>query len=398
MSDEALRRRLRHLAANDDDHLSLAAQERVLANVLATGPRLIRRARIERIAWRAAGATLAAAAAATLWLRVGADTFGSSGLVSKSADPPRGQSRVAATPPPTRAGESRGAPVNAAFRSFGDTQALDLGKTAYAVAAPGSEAVLEQSTSCRTVIALHKGRVSVHARDLGGGELLVRTRDAEIAVNGTVFSVSLEDGDVAVEVAEGTVVVQKPGASVRRVTAGTRVAFAKDLVAETALASEAKQTLLETTEAAPAPAPMFDADQTARAEEPRSRTSENQSSERLLSRADALRRSGDLEGARRLYREVGNGSGPSAEAAWLALARMELAAGNAKAARNATLEREKRFKSGALGPEALWINVRTNRQAGNTAAARRAAEDLVRRWPKSPQAAAAKRWLDEGSE
>jgi Tfp pilus assembly protein PilF len=396
MSDEALRRRLRHLAANDDDHLSIAAQERVIANVLATGPGLIRRARIERIAWRAAGATLAAAAAATLWLRVGADTLGSSGPVSKATNPPSEQG-IATAPPPLRACESRGAPVNAAFRSSGEAQALDLGKIAFAVTAPGSEAVLEQSTSCRTVIALHKGRVSVHARDLGGGELLVRTRDAEVAVKGTVFSVSLEGEDVAVEVAEGTVVVQKPGASVRRVTAGTRVAFAKDLVAETALASEAKQTLLETTQAAPAPVPMFDADQTARADEPgRARANENQSSDRLLKRADALRLSGDLDGARRLYREVGSGSGPSAEAAWLALARMELAAGNAKAAKNATMERDKRFKSGALGPEALWITVRTNRQAGNTAAARRAAEDLVRRWPKSPQAAAAKRWLNEG--
>jgi Tfp pilus assembly protein PilF len=396
MSDEALRRRLRHLAANDDDHLSIAAQERVIANVLATGPGLIRRARIERIAWRAAGATLAAAAAATLWLRVGADTLGSSGPVSKTTNPPSEQG-ITTAPPPLRACESRGAPVNAAFRSSGEAQALDLGKIAFAVTAPGSEAVLEQSTACRTVIALHKGRVSVHARDLGGGELLVRTRDAEVAVKGTVFSVSLEGEDVAVEVAEGTVLVQKPGASVRRVTAGTRVAFAKDLVAETALASEAKQALLEATQAAPAPVPMFDADQTARADEPgRTRASENQSSDRLLKRADALRLSGDLDGARRLYREVGNGSGPSAEAAWLALARMELAAGNANAARNATLEREKRFKSGALGPEALWINVRTNRQAGNTAAARRAAEDLVRRWPKSPQAAAAKRWLEGG--
>ena len=53
MSDEAVRRRLRHLASNDDDHLPIAAQERVAASVVATGPRLMRRARIERIAWRA---------------------------------------------------------------------------------------------------------------------------------------------------------------------------------------------------------------------------------------------------------------------------------------------------------------------------------------------------------
>jgi hypothetical protein len=397
MSDEALRRRLRQLASNDDDHLSMAAQERVVASVLATGPSLIRRARIERIAWRAAGAALAAAAAATLWLRVGADTFGSSGPVAKAMDTPSSQnSVVAVAPPAARPCESRSAPANAAFRSAGGGQALELGKIAFAVTEPGSEAVLEQSTSSKTVIALHKGRVSVHARDLGGGELLVRTRDADVAVKGTVFSVALEGDDVAVEVAEGTVVVQKPGASLRRVTAGTRVEFAKDLVAETALGSPARQALLEATRAVEPPAAMFDADQTARADEPgRARASESQSPERLLTRADALRLSGDLEGARRLYREVGKGKGPTAQAAWLALARMELAAGDAKAARDA-LERQKRFKDGALGPEALWISVRTNRQAGNTAAARRAAQDLVRRWPHSPQAAAAKRWLESG--
>lgn len=397
MSDEALRRRLRHLAANDGDQLSVEAQQRVLANVLATGPRLIRRARIERIAWRAAGATLAAAAAATLWLRIGADTLGSTGPVTKAADPSSGQSPVAAAPRAARACESRSVPANAAFQSAGKAQALNLGKLAYAVTEPGSEAVLEQSTACRTVIALHKGRVSVHARDLGGGELLVRARDADVAVRGTVFSVSLEGEDVAVDVAEGTVVVDKPGTSTRRVSAGTRVAFAKDLVAESALGSEARQALLETTLAVEAPIPMFDADQTARTDDTgRARTTENQTSERLLSRADALRLSGDLDGARRLYREAGKGSGTSAEAAWLALARMELAAGDAKAARNATLERQKRFKGGALGPEALWISVRTNRQVGNMAAARQAAEDLVRRWPNSPQSAAARRWLQGG--
>ncbi len=390
MSDEVMRRKLRSLAADDDEQLPLAAQERVLQNVLISGPGLVRRARRERLALRLGGVALAAAAAAALWFRIGTGSVEPVANLGKTMDP--GRTHSAQPRPAQRPCESRSAPANTAFHG----QALDLGSIAYAVTEPGSTATLEQSTSCRTVIALGSGKVSIHARDLGGGELVVHARDADVAVHGTVFAVALEGEDVVVEVAEGVVAVNKPGVSGRRVTAGTRVTFAQGLVAESELAARDRQSLLEKTLAVPAQAAAFDADQAARSEEAsRARASSNSASERLLSRADALRRAGDLEGARRLYREAGNGSGPSAEAAWLALARMELAAGDAKAARDATSERQKRFKGGALGPEALWISVRTYRQAGNTDAARKAAEDLVRRWPRSPQAAAAKRWLDE---
>ena len=182
MSDEALRRRLRQLAANDDDQLSALAQERVLANVLATGPRLIRRARIERIAWRAAGATLAAAAAATLWLRIGADTLGSSGPLTKASDPANGQGHSRQSGPLPRPCESRSVPANAAFQAAGNGQALDLGKLAVR-GRPNRAARRSSSRALRVgpSFVLRKGRVSVHARDLGGGELLVRARDADVS-------------------------------------------------------------------------------------------------------------------------------------------------------------------------------------------------------------------------
>jgi tetratricopeptide (TPR) repeat protein len=394
MSDEVMRRRLRALAVEDDQQLSPAAQERILQSVLATGPGLVRRGRRERMVWGISGVALAVAAAAALWFRIGPASLEPTANLNKTTEPAR--AHAPQQRPAARACESRSAPANAAFHASGSGQALDLGTIAYAVTESGSTATLEQSSSCRTVIALDTGRVSIHARDLGGGELVVRARGADVAVRGTVFAVELEGEDVVVEVAEGTVVVNKAGVSDRRVPAGTRVTFAQGLVAESALSTQDRQALLETTLAVPAPAPALDADQAQRSEETsRARPSTNNASERLLSRADTLRRAGDLDGARRLYREAGNGSGPSAEAAWLALARMELAAGDAKAARDATTERQKRFKGGALGPEALWISVRTYRQAGNTDAARKAAQDLVRRWPKSPQAAAAKRWLAE---
>jgi Tfp pilus assembly protein PilF len=114
----------------------------------------------------------------------------------------------------------------------------------------------------------------------------------------------------------------------------------------------------------------------------------------LLARAEKLRRAGKHDEARSLYRVVGAGSGATAEAAWLALARMELGTGNAAGAQRAASERRARFGGGSLGPEARWIDVRTYRLAGDESAARRAARDLVARWPRSPQADAARRWLD----
>jgi Tfp pilus assembly protein PilF len=114
----------------------------------------------------------------------------------------------------------------------------------------------------------------------------------------------------------------------------------------------------------------------------------------LLARAEGLRRSGDYEAARGLYRRVGAGAGATAEAAWLALARMELALGRTDAARQAAASRRDRFGQGSLGPEAQWLEVRIHRQAGQDDLARQVARDLIVRWPTSPQAAAAQRALD----
>jgi Tfp pilus assembly protein PilF len=87
------------------------------------------------------------------------------------------------------------------------------------------------------------------------------------------------------------------------------------------------------------------------------------------------------------------GQGATAEAAWVALARMELTLGHAAQAREATKQRQKRFGQGTLSPESQWIDVRTYRQTGDLARARALAEELVRRYPTSPQARAASQWL-----
>ncbi len=112
-----------------------------------------------------------------------------------------------------------------------------------------------------------------------------------------------------------------------------------------------------------------------------------------LTLAEAARRSGDFARARELYRRAADGKGVTAEAAWVALARMELSLGHAAAALDATRRRQERFGQGTLAPEALWIDVRTYRQTGDLARARELSTKLVERWPSSPQARAAQLWL-----
>lgn len=115
----------------------------------------------------------------------------------------------------------------------------------------------------------------------------------------------------------------------------------------------------------------------------------------LVRRAEAARASGDLATARRLYREAGAASGPTAEAAWLALARLELRSGAAAQARVALDERRRRFGDGRFGAETAWIGVRAARAAGDHARARREAQELIRQFPRSAQAGAARELLGE---
>jgi hypothetical protein len=112
-----------------------------------------------------------------------------------------------------------------------------------------------------------------------------------------------------------------------------------------------------------------------------------------LTLAEEARRAGDYPEARELYRRAGEGTGVTAEAALVALARMELSLGHAAAAREATKRRQERFGRGTLSPEALWIDVRSYRQSGDLSKARELANELVDRWPSSPQARAASQWL-----
>ena len=418
MLDETLRRRVVEIAAADPVRLDDAARERIVRRVVSEGPGIVRRARRARFALMAAGPTLAVAAAAAVLLRHPVDKGREGDAVPARA--------VAAS---VCAG--RVAPVGATFvaASDGVSSELDLGAVAIAVAEPGAEVRVADVAPCRTVIALDKGRVTVHAKDLGGGELTVHARDGEVTVHGTIFAVTQSTDSLVVEVAEGRVRV-KDRAGDHWVSAGERLLVSAVGVAQGSLAPERAKALrgavgalavvgLETLEAVPEQAAVAGhavhtategvASQRApaRAEAPTAEAVDLGSSEKpeakpvpraagssdLLAKADEARHSGDYASARDLYRRAAVGQGPTAEAAWVALARMELSLGHAALAREATKQRQDHFGQGTLAPEALWIDVRTYRQGGDPARARTLSEELVRRWPSSPQARAAEQWL-----
>jgi tetratricopeptide (TPR) repeat protein len=113
----------------------------------------------------------------------------------------------------------------------------------------------------------------------------------------------------------------------------------------------------------------------------------------LLASAEQARHAGDYTQARELYRRAAVGTNVTAEAAWVALARMELSLGHAAQALEATKHRQERFGRGTLSPEALWIDVRSYRQMGDLSRAKELASKLVEQYPASPQARAAQQWL-----
>jgi Tfp pilus assembly protein PilF len=76
---------------------------------------------------------------------------------------------------------------------------------------------------------------------------------------------------------------------------------------------------------------------------------------------------------------------------WL---RLELESGDPAAARSVLVHYQKAFPAGRLETEALWLKVRVLQAQGEREPARSAAQELVQRFPTTPQAKAARRILD----
>lgn len=224
----------------------------------------------------------------------------------------------------------------------------------------------------------------MHARDLGGGELLVRTAEADVVVRGTRFSVSRAGESTRVELEEERVAIVTGGRERVRVRAGQAVRIASgevmrdEIGAADAAGPDAPSAsgAVRASRRGPGPAP---------------------SAGELAARAARLEAAGDVAGARRLYRRAGAMSGYDAQAALLALARLELRQGRHDDARAALAAHRRRFGATALSVEALALAVRVARARGSRDEARRIAGELIERYPGTPQAEQARRWL-EGEE
>ena len=421
--DEHARARLRALADDGGQELDDAARSRIAQRVAAHGPRVLRRARRTRTALSLGGVALVVglAAVAAPWL--GARAPGESARApargeaqrvlpdgtarpGSSASGTQGAAAQVAAGPAARACEQREAPTADALVVEG-ARRYALGALGSVVAAQGSALVLDGSDPCRVIVRLDEGRVAVHAADLGGGELRVVTPGGEVIVHGTVFAVEHRASGLTVDVDEGRVAVTRsdrhvmvdPGRRVRMTRAGevvqeplpagdrARLRTALDLDSRAAAPS---------VPAAPAVAAAESGAQTREAAASANATPADRnavlSADALVAEADALWRKGDIASAREHYRGAGALGGATAEAAWLALARRELSAGRASAARAALASYHARFPRGKLAAEALGIEFRAALQQDDVRAARRIAQQLQRRHPDTPQAQAAARW------
>jgi hypothetical protein len=400
--DDEVGARLRALAARERAALDADAEGRIAASLAQRGPGLVRRARRTRRALQV-GTTLCALALA----------WGASRLIAPAPSVVR---RVEPRPAPALQPAARAATARACELRAGtepalaagageDAQRIELGATGVLLAEAGSAVWLDAGDACRVRVRLQTGAVLVHAVDLGGGELRVATDRGDVVVRGTLFRVARAQDALTVEVAEGNVsVVQHGRTLVPAVAAGQRArlvdgqaAVLEPLTAAERAALIARLVLPSALPSAPgepraSSAASDDDHASARAS---GGDASRRSAGRLVQEADGLWREGRLELARARYREAGALHGPTAEAAWLALARRELSAGRAAAAQQALLAYATRFPRGALVAEAAGIGFRAALERGDLALARRQAELLARRYPETVQAEAAKRWLAE---
>ena len=413
--DDETGARLRALAAAGRSQLEPAAQDRIAQRVASEGPRVLRRARRTRVAVRAGGALCAVAVALLWWnarpaaepkpaiasqqrrargaeqtneeLRAGAATLRMGAVVDPRACASRGVPELVPSAVPA-------VPEGTARAS---AQRFELGALGVVVSDARSAFWLDARDPCQLKLRLQEGRVSVHAADLGGGELRVVTPSGDVVVHGTQFAVEHTRRALTVEVAEGRVALQRAGRDVvPAIAAGQRMRA----VAETAPVLEplrdVERAALLALLAAPAPASGA-APSVAAAGAARGRTAES-----LVHEADALWHAGELEKARARYREAGALRGPTAEAAWLALARRELSAGRPQQAQAALDGYGQRFGTGdashgGLAAEAACIAFRVALARKDERATRRAAETLQREYADTPQAEAALRWLEAHS-
>lgn len=374
--DDELRGRLSALADEGAPHLDEVARERVLDRVQQEGPAHVARARWGRIA--GIGGALAAAAAVVFFIA--------------TTDRPRAP---VAPAPDAPACERWGAAIATPRDGL-----LRLGRRGEATF--DGELSMSAPDSCTTELELAVGRVTVRVDDLGEGTLRVLAGEVVVEVRGTRFTVVRGEAHVAVDVEEGHVLVRAPGEREIHLHAGERWSRgSRTASAElgTGAPNVDEPNLGEpnlgerSVEAPPTDAvePNGEPDLRHRVVRQRGHREEPAalSEAERLREAERLWRAGESGRARAIFRDVGGGRGSTAEAAWLRLARLEVATGELVSARTVLATQRRRFPRSRLGPEVLWLQADVARRLGDTAGRSRALAELRERYPDSPQARSA---------
>lgn len=386
------------------DDLSEVALARIADHIALEGPRVVRRARRIRVAVRvtSVGLGLTLVLFGLNRLRPGAEAP----MIANNA----------------RACERWDFPMSPQL----EVGRVELGRRGVVAVAEASELRVAKNERCELVIRMERGEILVHAQDLGGGTLVIETELGRVRVLGTIFEVSHREGAFGVSVVEGLVEVELPTEQ-RKVEAGHRLVLSDGKLVASALGpdelAERRARLLREPSAMLEPdrevmadeAPPTIVDEPRRKAKPRVRRSVRESpaqdalgerveideappmaesADALVARAAQLRAK-QPEEAKTLYRRAGSMSGATAEAAWLALARMELAAGNYEEAIEALDQRDRRFPRGGLVVEAAGIRLETYATSGERERARALAEQIIAQWPKSQQAKRAQSLLGE---
>lgn len=376
--DERMRRRMLDLSQRTErgerSPLSPEARDRIARAVAREGALAIRRQRT-MATLGVATVGLAAAAAVTLVVRT------PSAPVLPSRDAPE----LAAVAP---------ARACAAWEASGaggglvPARRVEVDRRARLVTRESSIATYAASTGCETRVDLVDGTVDVWARNLGGGDLFVRSGDVTVHVRGTVFGVSHEGDATTVRVDEGKVEVRSPAIGAVFVLPGERLRVEGGSVVRGSLEPAERAELHGIVEDAPAVAvaPAAPAPQ-APAVAPASQASAPaMSTPETLAAAERAFREGRVDEARRLFRTVGVSRDPEAEAAWLRLGRLELRAGRPTQAAAALAEHRRRFPAGRLSAEALYLEAGARRSMGDASRARELEDRLLAVHPESPQA------------
>ncbi|HKU38817.1 MAG TPA: hypothetical protein VJR89_11740 [Polyangiales bacterium] len=371
---EALRRSVAALHDSQLDSAQLLgddARRRVSATLSAEARSWPRQRRLRQLT--GAGALLlSAAAAAVLWVR--------------REPAPREEPRAAAVAP------SCGLPLVAAneFQPLADgRRQLVLGRFGELVAGSDTELAVEAAGPCELALRLVRGELAGDLHSLRPARLVVRTSAGDVIVTGTRFSVRSGD-EFELLLSSGVVDVVFADRQAVRVQPGTRLHKPRAEAARAQQLSAADEQRLSGLLAARAPqvAVAPEAPKPALRPQPKATPA-------WLDIAEAERRAGHYAQAREAYRAASQKRDDTAEVALLRWVRLELDSADPQAALRVLGEHGRRFANGRLGAEAGWLEVQVQQALGRADRARAAASKLARRYPGTPQAAAAERLRDE---